>query len=80
MNGSVVPPMFRKKTVKHYLGTEDDSVARSVEDKAYVIGYIRYLSHVLKRNAADSEKGKEAIAFCAERLREVLPRVETLDF
>ena len=71
---------FWHKAVKHYLGTDDDSLAHSVEDKAYAVGYIRYLSHVLKRHSHDSKEGKDAIEFCSKRLEDVLSRVETLDF
>lgn len=71
---------FWHKAVKRYLGTDDDNFAHSVEDKAYAVGYIRYLSHVLKRHSHDSKEGKDAIEFCSKRLEDVLSRVETLDF
>lgn len=67
------------KALRMYLGTEEEAVVRSVEEKAQVIGYARLLRRTIRREA-DTEHGQKQIALCKERLGQLLARVDTLDF
>ncbi|MGI6270065.1 MAG: phosphotransferase [Candidatus Howiella sp.] len=68
-----------KKSLALYLGTEDASVIRAVEQKAQVIGYARLLRRTIRREA-DTEHGKRQIALCKEKLSDLLGRVKSLNF
>ena len=65
-------------SLKMYLGTDDKEVCRSVAQKAMIIGYTRMLRRALRRpNDTDSPA---KIAYCKERLGELLREVDTLIF
>ena len=69
---------FWNMALKLYLGTEDEAVCRSVEEKAMVIGYTRMLRRALRRpNEAESPA---KIARCKEMLGVLLGKVESLVF
>ena len=69
---------FWEKSLKMYLGTEDEEVCRSVAEKAMVIGYTRMLRRAIRRpNEADSPA---MIARCKERLAVLLNKIDNLDF
>ncbi|MBR5137349.1 MAG: anti-sigma factor antagonist [Clostridia bacterium] len=69
---------FWEKSLKMYLGTEDEEVCRSVAEKAMVIGYTRMLRRAIRRpNEADSPA---MIARCKERLAVLLDKIDNLDF
>ena len=69
---------FWYKALKMYLGTDDDEVCRSVEEKAMIIGYTRMLRRSIRRpEEADSPA---RIARCKQMLAELLNKVDTLTF
>lgn len=71
---------FWGKSLRLYLGTDDNEVLRSVERKAMIIGYTRLMRREIRRNGLNTEKGKKIIENCRRHLEELLPATETLDF
>mgnify|MGYP007037213604 CR=1 FL=1 len=69
---------FWNLALKKYLGTEDENVCRSVEEKAMIIGYTRLLRRAVRR---PNEKDSAAmVAHCKETLAYLLNKVDTLTF
>ena len=69
---------FWQMALRMYLGTEDEALCRSVEEKAMVIGYTRMLRRSVRR---PNEAGSAAtIEHCKKRLAELLERTESLVF
>ena len=69
---------FWQTALKMYLGTEDETVWKQIEEKAMVMGYTRMLRRALRRpNDADSPA---KIARCKEMLGILLNKVDTLVF
>ena len=69
---------FWKVALKKYLGTDDDSVFQSVEEKAMIIGYTRLLRRSVRR---PNEKDSAAmVAYSKEILVDLLNKVDTLTF
>ena len=69
---------FWDMVLKLYLGTEDESVCRSVAEKAMIIGYTRMLRRAARRpNEADSPA---KIARCKEMLALLLSKTDSLCF
>lgn len=69
---------FWEQSLKLYLGTEDETVCRSVAEKAMVIGYVRMLRRALRRpNEAESPV---RIAHCKEKLGMLLNKLDSLAF
>ena len=69
---------FWRMSLKKYLGTEDEAVCRSVEEKAMVIGYTRLLRRSIRRPTAPDSPAK--IVRCKEMLAILLDKVATLEF
>ena len=69
---------FWNMALKLYLGTEDEAVCRSVEEKAMVIGYTRMLRRAVRRPNEENSPAK--IARCKEMLGVLLNKVDTLTF
>ena len=69
---------FWKISLKKYLGTEDDAVFESVQNKARVIGYTRLLRRSARRLNEDG--AQEKIKYYTEKLTEVIGKVDTLEF
>ena len=69
---------FWNKSLKMYLGTEDESTCQSVAQKAMIIGYTRMLRRAIRR--PDEEGSDVKIAKCKERLAQLLEKVDSLDF
>ena len=69
---------FWKLSLKMYLGTEDEEVLNSVEEKAMVIGYTRMLRRAIRR--PDEKESPAKIARCKEMLATLLGKVDTLIF
>ena len=69
---------FWDMALKMYLGTEEEAVCRSIEEKAKVLGYTRMLRRALRR--PDEPDSPEKIARCKEMLHAQLKRVDTLAF
>ena len=61
-----------------YLGTDDDEVCKSVEEKAMIIGYTRLLRRAIRR--PNEEKSPEIIAKCKEMLSYLLKKIDNLTF
>ena len=69
---------FWRLVLKMYLGTEDEEICNSVEEKAMVIGYTRMLRRAIRRSGdADSPA---TIARCKEMLAVLLDKVDSLVF
>jgi uncharacterized protein (TIGR02172 family) len=69
---------FWKMSLKKYLGTDDENVCRSVEEKAMVIGYTRLLRRAVRR---PNEKDSAAmVAHCKKMLEKLLKKIDTLIF
>ena len=71
---------FWHKSLALYLGTDDEQVIRDVEDKAKIIGYMRLLRRIIRRNGLDTEEGRREIECYHAHLMELLPRVDSLTF
>ena len=72
--------IFWKKVLKAYLGTEDEDVIRSVEDKARIIGYTRMIRRSIRRHGMESEQGRAEIEHWKSELLELLDRCDSLVF
>ena len=69
---------FWRMSLKKYLGTEDEDVCRSVEEKAMIIGYTRLLRRAVRR--PDEKNSRDMIAHCKEMLSKLLNSVDSLTF
>ena len=69
---------FWDMALKAYLGTEDETVCRSVAEKAMIIGYTRMLRRAIRRPEEADSPAK--IARCKEMLAVLLNKVDTLLF
>lgn len=69
-----------KRSLQLYLGTEDEDVIRSVEEKSMIVGYTRLLRRTIRRNGEATEEGRARIAICKEHLAELLEHVDSLVF
>ena len=69
---------FLNKSLKLYLGTEDDSFIQSVQEKAMIIGYIRMFRRALRR--PNDPESPVRIARCKEMLAILLNKVDSLIF
>ena len=61
-----------------YVGSEDESVCKAIEEKAMVIGYTRMLRRAIRRPSDADSPAK--IARCKQMLEYLLNKVETLTF
>ena len=59
---------------------EDEAVRQDVARKAQVIGYARMMRRTIRRNGLNRPDGQELIALCKQRLSELLPLVDRLDY
>lgn len=66
---------FWKIALKMYLGTENDDVINSVEEKAMIIGYTRMMRRAIRRNESEIK-----IKRCYDQLIKLINKVDTLDF
>lgn len=71
---------FWYKTLAKYLGTNDEAVIRSVEDKARIIGYTRLIRRSIRRGGLNDEKRKAEIDLWTKELIELLEKTDTLLF
>ena len=71
---------FWHKTLELYLGTRDEQIISSVEEKAKIIGLTRLLRREVRRDGLNREDGRQMIDACRAALTELLPRVDTLVF
>ena len=71
---------FWKKSLKAYLGTEDEARIREVEDKARLVGYMRMIRRSIRRNRQETPDGEKEIALWKGELLELLEKTDTLLF
>ena len=71
---------FWRRTLECYLGTTDDDVIRSVEDKARIIGYTRLIRRSIRRGGFENPARKAEIDHWTEELIELLGKTDTLLF
>lgn len=69
---------FWNMSLKKYLGTEDEELVRSVEEKAMIIGYMRLLRRAVRR--PDEKDSAAMVAHCKKMLSSLLERVDSLMF
>ena len=69
-----------KKFLPVYLGTDDPARIAEVEQKVRLLSYLRLLRHLSRRGAADSETGREQIAYAVRMIEELAPKTDTLLF
>ena len=69
-----------EKSLRLYLGTEEEERLREVENKAKIIGYMRMMRREIRRNGLNTESGRAIIDNCRNVLKELLPKVDTLTF
>jgi len=68
-----------ERTLRLYLGTDDEAVINAAQDKAMVIGYTRMMRRTIRREKG-TEAGDALIATCYRHLTELLDRVDSLAF
>ena len=71
---------FWHKALAAYLGTDNESKIREVEDKARIIGYTRMIRRSIRRKGLETEEGRAEIDMWTKELCELLDRTETLLF
>ena len=69
---------FWHMALMKYLGTTDEALCRSVENKARIIGYTRLLRRTVRR--ADEAGAAEKIAYYKKQLTELIKVVDSLEF
>ena len=69
---------FWDMALKMYLGTDDEGICKSVEEKAKIIGYTRMLRRAIRRTQDEDSPAK--IVRCKEVLAELLEKTDTLCF
>ena len=69
---------FWNASLKKYLGTDDEDVRRSVEEKAMIIGYTRMLRRAVRR--PDEKDSAAMVAHCKEMLAKLLEKTDSLSF
>ena len=69
---------FWYQTLAKYLGTDDESVIRSVEDKARIIGYTRLIRRAIRRGGLEDKDRKAEIDLWTKELIELLEKTDTL--
>lgn len=71
---------FWYKTLAKYLGTDNEAVIRSVEDKARIIGYTRLIRRSIRRGGLEDKDRKAEIDHWTKELVELLEKTDTLLF
>ena len=69
---------FWNSTLKTYLGTDDETICKTVAEKAMIVGYTRMLRRAARRPNEQDSFAK--IERCKEMLADLLGRVDSLDF
>ena len=69
---------FWNRSLKMYLGTEDEKLCKDVAEKAMVIGYTRMLRRAIRRPEEADSPAK--IARCKEMLELLLEKTDSLTF
>ena len=71
---------FWERSLRLYLGTDDEKTVRSVEEKASIVGYTRIMRRSIRRNGMDTPEGRAVIENCRKHLMDLIPRTDTLLF
>jgi anti-sigma regulatory factor (Ser/Thr protein kinase) len=66
--------------LEKYLGTSDESIIKSVEDKARIIGYTRLIRRSIRRGGLEDEERRAEIEHWKSELIELLDKTDTLLF
>ena len=66
------------KSLKSYLGTDDEELCLKVSEKASVIGYTRLLRRAVRRPEDPSSAGM--IEYCKKILTELVDKIDSLEF
>lgn len=67
------------KFLPAYLQTDDHEYIAETEKKIQLLSYARMLRHVSRRGT-ETEKGRQAVRFCRDRIHEMLTETDTLVF
>ncbi len=70
--------LFWHKTLKKYLGTEDEAVLADVDKKARILGFMRLLRRLVRRGGLEDSKKKKEVDFFVEQLTKLVPQVDDL--
>jgi uncharacterized protein (TIGR02172 family) len=71
---------FFHKSLRMYLGTEDEKRVQEVQEKAMIIGCTRLMRRTIKRIGLETPEGKPIVENCRRHLGELLARYDNLDF
>ena len=71
---------FWKKVLRLYLGTDNESKLKEVEDKARMIGYTRLIRRSIRRNVTSSAKGNKELEYHTAQLISLLDKYDSLVF
>ncbi len=69
-----------KKSLPLYLNTNDENKIAEVEKKAMLIGYVRLMRRLIRRNGLDTEQGRKEIDTYKNHILALLDEVDTLLF
>jgi len=69
-----------KMSLSAYLGTSDRNIIQETEKKAQIIGMMRLMRRKVRRGGMETAEGRYAIDYYHNRLRELVPQVDTLEF
>ena len=67
------------RSLEVYFDTDDPVRLKEIEDKAAIIGYMRLMRRIIEKNRYDTERGKAFVEACHQKLRELLPKYDTLE-
>lgn len=71
---------FWKESLKLYLGTDDETRIREVEEKAQLIGFVRIMRRRIRRKGFDTEEGRKEIENAKAHILELVDKIDTLTF
>lgn len=69
---------FWNMALRYYLGTDDESVIRSVENKAKIIGYSRVMNRFIRHGGMDTLRSRAEIENCQKQFARLLPQINAL--
>ena len=71
---------FWDKTLRAYLGVEDETYIKDVENKARILGYTRLIRRSIRRDGLNNAKSKAEIDLWTKELLELLSQYQSLSF
>ena len=71
---------FWRKSLESYFGTSDSAVINSIEEKIRCVSYATLIDWANRHKTYDTETGKATYELWIARLKELLARIDTLDF